>query len=382
MSSINVKNTSSSLKRPRKISKKQLYSQFESLSTEDLAIDFAVETASPIAPIIPNIRSIQPYSDYISTRENYVLFYIRFTSVEYGFFTDLISIHTPVKEVTERYSAFFENLSAYDSLEILAGPKIGVETERSCSEYSLSHKKNKKRGSEKDKLFANSTFAEQNITSSHLLIISPPSDAKFNRDRLRSYQDNKSEETLFVERWLPAVQGSVPLSEDAACVLAASLHTLNSKQSPSVKSTPRDFIHRAVPLSKLSGTKIDKVLEDIKLESVASIQKLCVDTILSNYLSAAIVFSVAHNEGHKKDAYLVMSRDSVSLVNKSNLTRITPNTKVRDIKGWVPERNTLRVEYVSRVDPAKSLYFQIRSNDTFLISDTLTAVGYAFVSNK
>ena len=359
-----------------------MYNKFESLSTEDLALDFAGETELCDSPIT-NVPLIQPHSDYISTRENYVLFYVRFTSVEYGFFQDLISIHAPVKEMIARYTTFFQNMSAFDQLDVLVGPKIGVESKKSNCGHSLTHKKNKKRGSEKDKLFTNSSLAEQNITSSHLLIISPPSEAKFNRDLFRSYLDSKSEQTLFVERWLPAVQGSVPLSEDAACVVAASLHTLNSRQNTAaISSSPRDFIHRAVPLSKLAETKIERVLEDIKLQSVESIKKLCVDTILSNCLSAAIVFSVTQSASHKKDSYLFMSAESVGLVKKSNLSRITQSIKVKDIKGWIPDNNILDLEYVNRKDPSKSQHFQIKSNDTAIISDTLTAIGHAFITNK
>ena len=331
------------------------------------------------------IPSREPaHNDYLFTKDNFVVFYVQFTRVEYGLFKDLINLNTPLQEIIDRYAKFFSDTP---KLRLFLGPKIGVSHRKFHRTRSLGLGSTRIAHSY-SKLAVNSSLSEQNITSSHLLIISPPSDAKFNRDRLRSYQDNKSEETLFVERWLPAVQGSVPLSEDAACVLAASLHTLNSKQSPSVKSTPRDFIHRAVPLSKLSGTKIDKVLEDIKLESVASIQKLCADTILSNYLSAAIVFSVAHSTGgsipHEQDVYLIISSESVMLIKKSDLSQIISYIQLADIKSWKHNNNTLNIEHVNRFEHStnNNSHLIIKSRDSAIINTTLSAVGHSLRSQE
>ena len=367
---------------------KKPYNQFESSpSVEDFNLmsspkteqnpqffDFAPPEINSFAP------SLQPtHNDYLFTKDNYVVFYIQFTRVECGLFKDLLSLNAPVQEVIDCYSRFF-----YGSpkLKLFTGPKIGVLHRKFYRTRSLSLG-GTKISSSYSMLSANSSFAEQNITSSHLLIISAPSEAKFNRDLLRAYIDSKSEQTNFVERWLPAVQGSVPLSEDTACLVAASLHTLNAKQKPSIRASPRDFIHRAVPLSKLAGTKIERVLEDIKLDSVESIRKLCVDAILSNYLSAAIVFSVAHSTGGiaiEQDVYFVISSESVMLIKKSDLSQIVSYIQLENIKSWKHNINTLNIEHVNRFESSTtSSHLIIKSRDSAIISTTLSAVGHSLV---
>ena len=334
-------------------------------------------TNSDINSFTPSLQ----HSDYLLTKDNYIVFYVQFTRVEYGLFKDLISLNAPVQEVIDRYSQFFYG---FPKLKLFTGPKIGVSHRKFHRTRSLGLT-GVRTGCTYSKLAAQSSLAEQNITSSHLLIISPPSDAKFNRDLFRSYLDSKSEQTQFVERWLPAVQGSVPLSEDAACVVAASLHTLNSRQNTAaINSSPRDFIHRAVPLSKLAETKIERVLEDIKLQSVESIKKLCVDTILSNCLSAAIVFSVTHNTRgsipHEQDVYLVISSESLMLIKRADLSQIVSCIQLADIKSWKYNTNSLNIEHVNRFEQFAISHYTIKSRDSAIISTTLSAVGHALTS--
>ena len=324
-------------------------------------------------------------NDYLSFLNNNALFYVQFKTVEYGLFQDIINIHDPVQDVIDRYSKFFDTKFANEQCELIVGPTIGVQ-KQSCNNSFLSTKQAKRRGNMKDKLSKSHSLAEQKVYSSHVLIITQPYKATLNKEVFQAYLDSKSEETIFKERWLPAVQGCVPLSEDAACVVAASLYTLTSMHSSATggHSSPRDFIHRGVAVSKSAETKIGRALEDMKQESAESIMKICTDTILSNFLSAAIIFSVSTdgNTCAKKDAYLVIKYDCVALVKKSDLSLMSPKIRIKDIKRWIPTATTLEVDYVNWKGPSESKRFKIKSNDSDLMSSTMTAVGHSTVSKK
>ncbi|KAI6653655.1 hypothetical protein LOD99_3550 [Oopsacas minuta] len=358
------------------------YNKFDSSSDDFELIGLEdIEDAEYSLPI-----AIQSQNDYLSIKDNYVLFYIQFASVQNGFFKDVININIPVQDMINRYSKFFDNRYEFEQSHLLVGPRIGVNQHKLTSGYSLSHKKDKRRGHLKDRLSKSLSLAEQKVTACHILIISPPSDAKFNKEMFQVYLNSKTEQTLFAERWLPAVQGSIPQNEDTACVVAACLHTLNSIQNTatSYNSSPRDFIHRGVPVTKLAETKIAKTLEELKHESVENIMKLCTETIQSNFLSGAIIFSVSTsgNTGHKKDAYLVISSESVVLVKSSDLSRLTPDICIKDIRKWTPTDSMLDIAFTNRKNPSLTQHFQIKSNDTHLISSTLTAVAHTYMSNK
>ena len=354
---------------------KRSYNQFEASPSTD---DFCLNTSSnpeDFFGISPTHASPNLHKDYNFTKDNYVLFHVQFTRVECGLFKDLISINTPVQEVICLYSKFFHN---NPKLKLFIGPKIGVTPKAKFGRtrsMSLS-----KMGNTYQKLMPISSLAEQNITSSYLLIISAGSDAKFNKESFQAYLNSKTEDTLFVERWLPAVQGCVPLSEDAACVVAASLYTLGSIHGNATGShNPRDFIHKGVAVSKSIETKIGRALEDMKEESAESIMKLCTDTILSNFFSAAIIFSV--NTGvsisNETDTYLVISSESISLVKKSNLTRIITCIQLSDIKSWKHSGNVLDIEYLNRPDLTTIFHLILKTKDAALIGATLSAIGHA-----
>ena len=355
---------------------KRSYNQFEaSPSIDDLGLSTS-SNPEDVLGISPTHVSTHLHNDYIFTKDNYVLFHVQFTRVERGLFKDLININTPVQEVILLYSKFFHNNSR---LNLFIGPKIGVTPKAKFGRtrsLSLS-----KMGNTYQKLIPTTSLAEQNITSSYLLIISPSSDAKFNKEGFQAYINSKSEETIFKERWLPAVQGCVPLSEDAACVVAASLYTLNSMHSSATggHSSPRDFIHRGVAVSKSAETKIGRALEDMKQESAESIMKFCTDTILSNFLSAAIIFSV--NTGvsisNDTDTYLVINSESIFLVKKSNLTRIITCLQLSDIKSWKHSGNVLDIEHLSRPDMTTMFHLMLKTKDAALIGATLSAIGHA-----
>eukprot|EP00800_Vazella_pourtalesii_P010974 TRINITY_DN265_c0_g1_i2.p1 TRINITY_DN265_c0_g1~~TRINITY_DN265_c0_g1_i2.p1 ORF type:complete len:368 (-),score=66.40 TRINITY_DN265_c0_g1_i2:155-1237(-) len=357
------------------LSSKRKYTKYLS-SDEDLEIIHPDqdETSSPIQ------------NDFLSFKNNNALFYVQFKTAEYGFFTDIINIHDPVQDVIDRYSKFFDSKSENEQCELVVGPMVGIQKQSCNNSFSISTKTSKRRGNMKDKLHKSLSLAEQKVHSSHVLIISQPYKATLNKEVFQAYLDSKTEEILFKERWLPAVQGCVPLNEDAACVVAASLYTLNSMRNSATggHNSPRDFIHKEVAVSKCVETKLGRALEDMKQESAESIMKLCTDTILSNFLSAAIIFSVSTdgNTSHKKDAYLVIKSDCVALVKKSDLSFMSPKIRIKDIKRWLPTATMLAVDYENRKGASETEKFKIRSNDADLISSTMTAVAHSTVSKK
>ena len=340
--------------------------------------DFAIfhpdqdETSSPIQ------------NDYLSFKNNNALFYVQFKTVEYGFFQDIINIHDPIQDVIDRYSTFFDTKYRNDQCKLIVGPMIGVQRQSCNNSFSLTTKQSKRRGNMKDKLSKSLSLAEQKVYTSHVLIIHEPYKATLNKKVFKAYLDSKTEETIFKERWLPAVQGCVPLSEDTACVVAASLYTLSSMHNSATggHNSPRDFIHKGVAVSKCTEAKIWRALEDMKHESAEIIMKLCTDTILSNFLSDAIIFTVNTdgNTCHKKDAYLVIKFDCVALVKMSDLSLMSSQIRIRDIKKWTLAATTLEVDYVN--GPSESQRFKIKSNDANLMSSTLTALTHSTVSKK
>eukprot|EP00800_Vazella_pourtalesii_P010973 TRINITY_DN265_c0_g1_i1.p1 TRINITY_DN265_c0_g1~~TRINITY_DN265_c0_g1_i1.p1 ORF type:complete len:389 (-),score=64.90 TRINITY_DN265_c0_g1_i1:448-1614(-) len=355
---------------------KRSYNQFEaSPSTDDFSLNTS-STPDEFSSISPTLPSSHLHKNYIFTKDNYVLFHVQFTRVECGLFKDLININTPVQEVIFLYSKFFHD---NPRLRLFTGPKIGVMPKAKFGRtrsLSLS-----KMGNTYQKLVPTISLAEQNITSSYLLIISPSSDAKFNKESFQTYLNSKTEDTHFVERWLPAVQGCVPLNEDAACVVAASLYTLNSMRNSATggHNSPRDFIHKEVAVSKSVETKLGRALEDMKQESAESIMKLCTDTILSNFLSAAIIFSVSMGVSisNETDTYLVISSESILLVKKSNLTRILTCIQLSDIKSWKHSGNVLDIEHLNRPDLTSIFHLMLKTKDAALIGATLSAIGHA-----
>ena len=357
------------------LSSKRKYNKYLS-SDEDLAIFHPDqdETSSPIQ------------NDYLSFKNNNALFYIQFKTAEYGFFQDIINIHDPIQDVIDRYSTFFDTKYGTEECELIVGPMIGVQRQSCNNSFSLTTKQSKRRGNMKDKLSKSLSLAEQKVYTSHVLIIHEPYKATLNKKVFHAYLDSKTEETIFKERWLPAVQGCVPLSEDTACVVAASLYTLNSMHNSATggHNSPRDFIHKGVAVSKCTETKIGRALEDMKHESAEGIMKLCTDTILSNFLSDAIIFTVSTdgNTCQKKDAYLVIKSDCVALVKKSDLSLMSPQIRIKDIKKWVPTATTLEVDYKNWNGPSESQRFKMKSNDANLMSSTLTAVGHSTVFKK
>ncbi|KAI6653614.1 hypothetical protein LOD99_3509 [Oopsacas minuta] len=367
---------------------KRSYNQFEtSASVDEITSNSSKSDANPdffgFSPT--EIKSFSPpivHNDYLFTKDNYVLFYVQFTRVEYGLFKDLISLTTPVQDIINRYSNFFHDSP---KLKLFTGPKVGVSQKAKFGRTrSLSLTK---ASGTYHKLEPNINLFEQNINSSYLLIISPPSDAKFNKEMFQAYLNSKTEQTLFVERWIPAVQGSVPLNEDTACVVAACLYTLNSIQNTatSYNSSPRDFIHRGVPVTKLAETKIVKTLEELKPESVENIMKLCAEAVLSNFLSAAIILSVNTGSGiyNEHNTYFVLSSESIVLVKKSDLSRIISCVQLVDIKSWKHSGNTLNIEHVNRLEQTTVVsHLVVKSKDAALISTILTAVGHALAAEE
>ena len=132
-------------------------------------------------------------------------------------------------------------------------------------------------------------------------------------------------------------------------------------------------------MSKSVETKLGRALEDMKQESAESIMKLCTDTILSNFLSAAIIFSVSMGVSisNETDTYLVISSESILLVKKSNLTRILTCIQLSDIKSWKHSGNVLDIEHLNRPDLTSIFHLMLKTKDAALIGATLSAIGHA-----